>query len=105
LWQKTLRRPWGLYDGSFQLRGTVYPSNSTAYFSGSFIFGANGNSLYEISGNRITTSDTASVSAEGTAPAIAPGDQFWYGSAPPAGTPFGVCEWNVAGYPVVRYRF
>jgi hypothetical protein len=36
------------------------------------------------------TIDTASVSIGGTAPAIAPGGQFWYGSAPPAGTPFAV---------------
>jgi hypothetical protein len=80
----------GLYDGSFQLLGTVCPFNPAAYFSGSFIFGANGNNLYEISGNRITTIDTASVSVAGTAPAIAPGDQFWYGGAPPPGTPFAV---------------
>jgi hypothetical protein len=80
----------GLYDGSFQLLGTLYPVNASAYFSGSFIFGANGNNLYEISGNRITTIDTASVSVVGTAPVIAPGDQFWYGSAPPLGTPFAV---------------
>lgn len=81
----------GLYDGSFQLLGTLYPYSPTGgYFSGSFLFGPNGNSLYEISGNRITTFDTASVSVAGTAPAIAPGDQFWYGSAPPPGTPFAV---------------
>jgi hypothetical protein len=80
----------GLYDGSFQLLGTVYPFNPAAYFSGSFIFGANGNSLYEISGSRITTIDTASLSVAGTAPTIAPGDQFGNGSAPPPGTPFAV---------------
>jgi hypothetical protein len=82
----------GIYDGSFHLLGTIFPNNPAVigYFSGSFIFGANGNSLYEMSGNRITTIDTASVSVAGTAPAIAPGDQFWYGSAPPPGTPFAV---------------
>jgi hypothetical protein len=82
----------GLYDGSFQLLGTIFPDNPAiiGYFSGSFIFSKNGSTLYEVSGNKITTIDTASVTVTGIAPAIAPGDQFWYGSAPPPGTPFAV---------------
>jgi IPT/TIG domain len=82
----------GMYDGSFHLLGTIFPNNPAVigYFSGSFVFSKDGNTLYEISGNKITTIETASVTAEGTAPAIAPGDQFWYGSAPPPGTPFAI---------------
>lgn len=82
----------GLYDGSFHLLGTIFPDNPAVigYFSGSFIFSSNGNSLYEVSGNRITTIDTASVTVAGTAPAITPGDQFWTGTATSPGPPFAV---------------
>jgi hypothetical protein len=81
-----------LYDGSFHLLGTIFPDNPAVigYFSGSFVFSKNGNTLYEISGNRITTIDTASVSVVGTAPAIAPGNQLWVLNAPQPGTPFAV---------------
>lgn len=81
----------GLYDGSFHLLGTIFPNGSAGagYFSGNFIFGADGNDLYEISGNRITTINTASVSVAGTAPAIASTIQFWNGGTSP-GSPFAV---------------
>lgn len=78
----------GVYDGSFNLLGTVFPAGN-GYFSGSFIFSRNGSTLYELSNGKITTIDTASLSAQGTAPASAAGYQFWY-SSPPASSPFGV---------------
>jgi IPT/TIG domain len=79
----------GLYDGSFNLLGTILPSNPAVYgyFEGSFIFSHDGSTLYEISQGRLTTIDTATLKVLGTAPAIST-------------LPVGVSETPISSIPI-----
>ncbi len=81
----------GVFDGSFNLLGTVFPNSpqTVGYFEGSFVFSRDGSTLYELSQGRISTIDTASLSVRGTAPASSAGQQFWHSSLTPS-LPFDV---------------